>query len=523
MLVASLGAFLRVFMLGGQVAWDDELHSVAAGITHSYAYLFSHFFSADVSTPQTLVLRLLAETVGISELTLRLLPVGAGLASLAILPWLARRTFSGATALIFAALLSVSQHLVYYSRYARPYAVVSLLVPVAVFSFLRWWESGGRGSRAAFVATASLAVYFHPLAGLAALSPFLTAIALVSLRGPAARDLRSLASLFAQTAAVLAILFVPPLRTSAGSVLDKAQLGSPDEATLAATLHLFAGTSSDAAMAAFWIAVALGVPAGFVRQPRATAFVVTAIATQMAGVWLARPHLVEISIVYARYCIGVLPLALLLAALSLSEPWRARSKAVRAGGALAAIALILAVVASGPLPTAYRPPNNFTNHTYLQPDGLPRPPLDRSSAPAFYLELARQPGDFSVVETPWFPHWQGNPFLRLQLVHRKEVFLGFSRPEGVRTVYNHPLDHPLLRFSRYLDLEDPGRVLESGARYVIVHRDLAAELGPIDSRHEVAPDVSRILDRYESDCGPPAHADDTIVAFALARCRLRAW
>jgi hypothetical protein len=435
---------------------------------------------------------------------------------LLVLPRLVARAFGGTTALVFAAALAVSPQLVYHSRYARPYMIVALLSPIAILAFSDWWETRRRGSALVYAAAATLASYFHLLAAPAVFSPFLvaaTGLRVGSGRGRGA-DLLALARLGLATGVTLAALLAPPWVTSAGSMLEKAGRGSPDRTMLISTAHLFAGTSDVGPMIAFWTIVGLGALVCWRRHRRVASFLLVAFLSQTLGVWLARPHLVEIPIVYARYCVGILPVALILFALPFGEA-AAAGGALRRAGAVGAAGALLWLYLSGPLPSSHRRPNNFTNHPELVPDGFPRVPLRAEEVPDFYRDLAGDPDRFSIIEAPWFHHWQGTPFQRLQRVHGKEVLIGFPRPTGVPSIYDFPFRRPLLRFRHYVDLEDRQSVVASGARYLILHADLASEVGPVASRGERAPDVSRVDALCRDWFGPPVFVDERIVAFDL--------
>ena len=74
----------------------------------------------------------LLDTVGWSELWLRLPSLLAGVASLIVLPVASRRWLGLRAQSTFCGLLAVSPILIYYSRYSRPYAVVVLLTFLAL-------------------------------------------------------------------------------------------------------------------------------------------------------------------------------------------------------------------------------------------------------------------------------------------------------------------------------------------------------------------------------------------------------
>jgi len=132
---------------------------------YSYGHIATHFFGADNSIPLTLLYKVMADTVGVSEWGLRAPQLISGLLLLAVFAWLARGLLPPREALLYATLLALSPQLAFFQplratvRSERvwcrpsPGGVRSLpFAPAAFRPALLYWAGG------------VLAIYFHPLA-----------------------------------------------------------------------------------------------------------------------------------------------------------------------------------------------------------------------------------------------------------------------------------------------------------------------------------------------------------------------
>src|SRR4029453_14849929 len=84
-----------------------------------------------------------------------------GLAALVVLPLLLSAEIGWSEGVICGWLLAVAPLHVYFSRYARPYAVTMLLASVAGLAFFRWWSGAERRWAVTYAACAIGAVYLH--------------------------------------------------------------------------------------------------------------------------------------------------------------------------------------------------------------------------------------------------------------------------------------------------------------------------------------------------------------------------
>lgn len=115
----------------------------------------------DHGIPLTLLYKALADTVGLSELGMRLPVLAFGLAAVAIFPLLIRGPLGRRASGLFAGLLAIAPVHVYYSRYARAYSIALFLAFVGVVAFVRWWSGSGRRWAALYAAYAVLAPWWH--------------------------------------------------------------------------------------------------------------------------------------------------------------------------------------------------------------------------------------------------------------------------------------------------------------------------------------------------------------------------
>ena len=162
-LVLAFGVGLRLWQIHLQIPVDDEWHALHRLMQAGYAEIFLSFGHADHTIPLTLLFRGLADSVGLHEWQMRLLPMLFGLAALVLLPRLLRPWLQPREMLCLAALVAISPLLIHFSRFVRPYALVLVLGFAAMMLLWQWWYHGGRARALGFFACAVLAAWLHPL------------------------------------------------------------------------------------------------------------------------------------------------------------------------------------------------------------------------------------------------------------------------------------------------------------------------------------------------------------------------
>ncbi len=178
--VVTLGAGVRCWQIGESL-WLDELHTawVVAGNVDELAQ------RAQLGNQSPLyfyLVKLITTLAGMSEWTLRLPSLVAGLALLVLsylltISW----TRSPVAAVCAACLLAVDHHAIFYSQEARPYAFVQLLGTLHVYLFWRLQQHPTGLLRTVTVLLAALLFWLHYTSSLLLLAEY-TWYALFSVR-----------------------------------------------------------------------------------------------------------------------------------------------------------------------------------------------------------------------------------------------------------------------------------------------------------------------------------------------------
>jgi hypothetical protein len=521
LLALALGLFLRLDQLGTQIVADDEWHALIY-LHHDYADIFSHFGLADHCIPLTLLDRLLYQTLGLSELGLRAVPLAAGIAALVALPWLLRSLVGPATAATFALLLALYPLHVYFSRSARPYSVSFLLALLALLGLGRWLQSGRLRHGVVYAASAALAPWFHLTVAPFVFAPvFCEAAWRVAVpkprEGPAPWLLAAVGAL---ALAGAALLLAAPMQADAAAIALKT--GRAEVASFAwrQVLGLLGGTGRPLGIAGWWLLAAAGLTLLGRRQPVLARISAIAAFAQIGTVVQGQPSISEEGIVFVRYILPVAGVAILGVAASLCASWPRVGARARV---LAALALVLVWAATGPLPAIHARPNNWTNHGAYQFDydrerGWFAKSLEPVEIPSFYRELAdMEPGSVVIAEAPFYIEWHKSHYFAYQQVHRQET---------IAAVVNEvtPHDSPWFaaadaqaRFRNTIPIQEFVRLRERGVRFLVLHLDLGSEFPGWD-RNERATDMGLAVRFLAKRCGKPYERDAKLVVFELEKC-----
>jgi hypothetical protein len=493
--VATLvGGALRAWQLDRQILIDDEFHAFRAGLRSDLAasYLFGNNTLpedplSDFSSALALWVRALAETVGISEWTLRLPMVVASTAVGLVIGLLAWRSFGRRAGLLAAWLGALSPLLVLYGRFARPYALVALCGAIALTSAERFRARGSLSDAIALGSAVALGAWFNvsalPALGVLALLGFAAA-----LRGRQGDEARRAAAIGIGLGAGLAAALIGP---SAGALLSFAEAkaavasAAPASAWWGAA-QAAAGIRAPLGVAAVGLAACAGVATGMRRAPATTGLVLAALVAQLGAFALLRPYGSEQPLVIARYAIAAYPGLLLLVAAGLARGLE--SVPSPAAAASLGTACLLLWAGLGPLPRVHGRENAFTSHpsTLLAP--LHR--VDPAAVPPVYRELPVG-ADLVLVEAPWVLEWPLSIPADYQAIHgaRVRALTGFwtFREPGVRLAA-----HVGWRG----DVPDLG-----GVDRVVVHLDLVGEWRELTGGPATMPfdRLAEAAQRYKTD------------------------
>jgi hypothetical protein len=564
-----LGSGLRLYRLSTQWLLSDEWHGLHAAATASYQTLFGLLTLGATSIPMNLYYKLLLDTVGWSEMAVRLPSLVTGVAFLVVFPLLLHRLVGPRVTILATYLVAVSPLLIFYSRYSRPYSLVVLSTFVTIVSCYLWAVSGKRQYAVAFVVAGVAGAYLHivELRFIALPLAFFFAVKAVELyrrppvsvpRRTVVPSLGALSSTGLIMGLAIAGLLLPAVLQTGSRFFRILQRGELTGASVTGAFELFCGTANPAALVLLTVLTVLGLLVLFRRNRLLAGLLSTVVGGSLATVWVSSPVDSNVAIVIARYSLPLLPLFAiavatgvdgLLAAVEACPTGRTPAIRILAVSLIAVLLTVLVVL--GPLPRLYAGTNDFTNHKAYQ--ASPAWPQDYRThfatyrrlmrgervttslpASAFYRQLAGDPEVTSVIE---FPVPVGDmllPFFSYQRLHQKRVLGGYTRRQVGTEVLpgvafaNWPIDLILgqvedperLRFTTLVDLTDLKALTGSGSRYLIVHSNLELELAgqpvPMGQQTQTRAAWAKYL-------GEPVFMDDWLMVFdvELVRSRIR--
>ena len=455
-----LGAWLRLRGFADLPLHGDEYHTLLRGPEHEdlglvgYGTLLTLFDEVGSHVPLPLLQRLSMDLFGGGMITLRLVAIVPGLLLL-ILAYPALRTFVSADASALATLaLALNPMVVYYSRFARGYALALLLAFLLGWALRRLLDPSTR-SRATWVwlvVAGALLPWVH-----LSTAGFVLALALAGI-ALAWRESRVLAArlfgAFALAGMLALALYLPVL---SGVLAYFREMKSEDPPlSWFGVPTLLAGGRFPA-----WGLLAL-VPAGALlswRGLRASAVLtIAALLGPLVLLFATNPRGMDYA--WARYILSALPFLLALAAEALIEIAR-RGSAWETPALLLGVALLGLQHETGPL-GSFAPKDGAFSNTYLALHSLPAFDEPYPQTPEFYRTLASDASAQRIVEAPPLYTRAVLLYRNYALQHGKEVLIGWpgEMPLGIQ---GGP-------YVRLLELE-PGQ-----ADYIVLHKDQVAEV-----------------------------------------------
>jgi len=167
--LAVLALGLRLYALGAESLWVDEVFTTRVVLDYSPAYILFRLPIQDPHPPLYYeLLWLWTRVTGVSETSVRALSALAGAASVPLVYAVADRLYDRRVGLVAALFFAVSPFYVWYGREARMYAVMTLLALASMYVMLGWLadEDGSWASRWTYAAVTTGLVYTHAFGAL---------------------------------------------------------------------------------------------------------------------------------------------------------------------------------------------------------------------------------------------------------------------------------------------------------------------------------------------------------------------
>ncbi len=514
----AAAVFLRCWQFGDQILIDDEWHAIQKLLYADYAGIATHFGVADYSIPLTLYDRFLSLHGGLSEWRMRLPMLLSGIALVAVAPWLMRRRRApAATMATWSVLLAISPIMVYHSRTARPYAITTLLVFVAIVAFFEWWQRRERQWATTYVFATFLAGWLHLITLPYLVMPFVFCAVAGLLRGRERwRDLTQLSLLGVIVALPLAAALLPPLLNDMGALAAKSGTGYVTVHSVYRASLLALGVHQALPFTILLALSGLGAWSWWRREAQFVAYVVTIVAVAAGAVLLAHPAWVQNPGTLARYLQPSLPFVLLFAAEGVAVVLSRLASVVQAAIVVFAAA---ALFYAGPMPAYLYWPNQLMGHPYFQYDYASesnpyRTTLPAGPIPEFYRRLAAlPPASLTLVEAPWSVRSDQDPQELYQARHRQRILIGMVAPEcGMPPAYGQ---YPETRGMRLREVRHLSAILRGesiGADFLVMH----LHAWPVYVPPPEWPDVRGCLPLVEAKLGPAVYRDRDLEVFALS-------
>ena len=321
-----LGAFLRLYMLSDQILIDDEWHSISFSIGKTFLNTLTAINPIDNSSPLLNAYTVLIyNTLGISELYLRLPVVLVGLISLIVLPLSIKKLYGSRVAIMFSALFAISPFLIFYSRFFRAYILIMFFSFLGLLSFLSWITIGHRRYAFLTVLSGAIATYLHPSSIIVVMIPFVISLLIIFSKNYFPQFFNSLGIvlfkrqffiLFLMTALLALLSLWPILAHRSELPLFKDALSAGG---LAAALSLLCGTSNIFLIVTLALLLVSGQVIIIIRQPLTGLILAGVIMAYLLFLAITRPFGVGNGVVILRYMISAVPIGLLLISLALEH------------------------------------------------------------------------------------------------------------------------------------------------------------------------------------------------------------
>jgi len=354
--------------------------------------------------------------------------------------------------------------------------------------FYRWLTDKSLLNLTIYLLFGIFAIYFHLLAAVAIFTPLLfvsvCSITGVTIKGRPLPRIRTLCFI-ALLVVVGILLWFLPASASLDTMMNQYDVGFVTVHSLFNSLSILCGTASPVVIIFISGLFVIGLIQLY-RQDRFLAgFMFSLIFMQFLAIILSERMHVQVPLAFARYFMLVLPICMLITAVGIDliceflEDTKPQLKIVSIT-LIPAFAIFLFL--AGPVPHTYSKVNSFTNHSAYQEKYKPVSESEifisdyfsqylsyDTHIPEFYKQLAKEEGAVKIIEYPMMSADHFNLYYFYQMVHGKQVILGWN--PGLNSL-NDALRDRKLDFKRLIHIKYADQIEASGAKYIVVHKNL---------------------------------------------------
>jgi Dolichyl-phosphate-mannose-protein mannosyltransferase len=516
-LLVLVAFFYRGHQFIDQVLVDDEWHAAHQVMMSTPTQIATSFGLADYSIPLTLYYKAIASVMGLSEFAMRAPLFIAGLALVAMGAVFAWKRLGPMTAMCFGALLVTSPLLFTYARIARPYGLTVLLVPLAIWLYLRWWQARSRGAGVAYVFVAVLATWLHLIVAPMVFAPQLWA--LWQMRAEKKHFTRWLLLAIASAVALIAVVG-PPFFFNPNALAEKAATDTPTFATLWGATHQWLGVGSHV------IVVVMGgfVIAGAGRVWRACgAFAkiyVLGLLITCVAVFVMRPAWVHQPLTFARYLLPILPALLLCCAAGITRcaHFAVSDAAQRLAATALTASLIAATIFTTPMHEILRVPQHYASHSWFQLDvRIPKNPVREHMSfvpisPLWQMLTPEKIGLVTIAAAPWSHYAFDAEHNLWQIISKQKLIPASGEELCAKWDFGHPQPGKVLTLRNFAMLADDQDLRAKRVDLVVLRKPI---VHPRRMPGVPMPDLSACATNLTMRFGPPIMEDAVIQVFDL--------
>lgn len=555
-LIFISGVFFRVYRLDQQLLLDDEWHSIWHSNSYTMKWLFENFVPGATAIPLNLYNRFMLEYFHWSEIFLRVPNLLAGILVLPVFYYFINKLISKTIAFYFLALIAFSPFLIFYSRSSRPYSIFLLFTFSAVVSMYLLLRDGKNRYLWFFSITSFFATYFHLFAlpasltvlGYAYLLKLASGKNLLSLgnRIKVACSLKQLVNATLIYLIPVFIFYFNPIKNGMLNMLPKVTDFNLSAHLIYGLLELMSGTENKICIVLFLFLFFLSLKRILSSEQKILGtMIVLVFISYIIALYVSKPWLAEsMPIVFLRYTVIFVPFYCMMVVIGADclvgfAVKKINNKVLFKKNYLSTMCILFLSVYFfiTPLPGLYRGQNNFMLHSAYH-ESYKKLNWDRAyvsqfhpvleiniqNMPRFYKMLQKEHEKFSIIEYPLPVEDHYNILYYYQHFHQKKVIAGFFQGsyKERQMIPAKPLGHYLdgdiekrrLRFKSFVEISDLQRIRGIGAKYIVIHKELMAEIqGKLPSgrfKHSVI-----MMEKYKQEFGDPIFEDQWIWVFLI--------